>query len=342
MKKIAAFALLATAAAAASAQSSVTLFGIADANYRHVKNGSTSVDSLSNNGLSSSRLGVRGTEDLGDGLKAGFWLEHGFNLDTGVASDTSRFWNRRSTVSLWGNFGEIRLGRDFSPTYSAFSAFDVFGTNGVAAADKFNSTLGSGADTATRSDNLISYFLPASLGGLYGQLSYAPDEGTIGKKYAGGRIGYAAGPLDVALAYGRTDVTPVSGEDRFDSLVAGASYNFGVVKLAAYYQRNKAGAQKLTNINVGATVPVGSGQLRASYIRSDLKGRNAAGASVDGNDSDQFAIGYVHNLSKRTALYATYSRVDNDGAANFAVASSPTPVAGTKSTGYEFGIRHSF
>lgn len=342
MKKIAAFALLATAAAAASAQSSVTLFGVVDANVRHVKNGDDSVNSMSNNGLSSSRLGFRGVEDLGGGLKASFWLEHGFNVDTGTPSDASRYWNRRSTVSLSGGFGELRLGRDFSPTYSAFAAFDVFGTNGIAAADKFNSTLGSGADTGTRSDNLVSYFLPGSLGGLYGQVSIAPEEGALGKKYAGARIGYAVGPLDVAVGYGRTDVAPVAGEDTFETAIIGASYNFGVVKLTGYYQRNEAGNQKLTNVHVGASVPLGNGLLRASYVRADLEGRNAAGANVDANDADQFAIGYVHNLSKRTALYATYAVVDNEGAAAFAVASSPALVAGRKSTGYEFGIRHSF
>lgn len=343
MKKLTAFALLATAAAAASAQSSVTLFGIVDANVRSVKNGDDTVRSLSNNGLNSSRLGVRGVEDLGGGLKASFWLEHGFNVDTGAQSDSSRFWNRRSTVALAGGFGEVRLGRDFTPTYTGFADFDVFGTNGIAAADKFNATLSSGADTVTRADNQISYFLPGGLGGVYGQVSFAAGEGTAGKRYTGGRIGYSAGPLNTSFAYGITEVAPVAGEDEYKSLALGASYDFGVVKLNGYYQQNKAANQKITNINIGASMPVGTvGQLRASYVRANAEGSNALGVSVDGNDANQLALGYVHHLSKRTALYGTIARVDNKGAAGFALASSPALTAGQDSTGYEFGLRHSF
>lgn len=342
MKKIAAFALLATAAAAASAQSSVTLFGIFDANVRHVKNGDASLNSVSNNGVNSSRLGFRGTEDLGGGLKAGFWLEHGFNSDTGTQSDAARFWNRRSTVSLSGSFGEIRLGRDYTPTFGGFADFDVFGTNGVGTADKFSSVLGSGADTATRSDNLVSYFLPA-LGGVYGQVSLAPSENAVGKKYYGGRLGYAAGPLNVSVAYGQTTVNPVLGSDKFKSLDVGASYNLGVVKLSGYVQQNKAGKQKLTNLYAGASVPVaGTGELRVSYLHADADGNTATGASVDANDANQIAVGYVQHLSKRTALYGTLARVNNKGAATFAVAGGPTLAAGKNSTGYEFGLRHSF
>src|SRR5207253_1303289 len=118
-----------------SAQSSVTLFGIADVGVRNVKNGDNSIKSVSSNGINTSRLGFRGTEDLGGGLRAGFWLETGLNPDTGSQSDGTRFWNRRSTVSLAGSFGEVRLGRDTTPTFTGYADFDAFGTNGVGAAD---------------------------------------------------------------------------------------------------------------------------------------------------------------------------------------------------------------
>src|SRR5688500_7091878 len=146
MKKATTFALLAVASAAASAQSTVTLFGVLDLNARYVKNGAVSLTSLSSGGGNPSRPGLRGTEDLGGGLSAGFWLETGINPDTGTTSDSSRFWNRRSTVSLTSlQLGELRLGRDFTPTYSGYSNFDTFGSNGVAAVDKFfPSSLGSG------------------------------------------------------------------------------------------------------------------------------------------------------------------------------------------------------
>jgi len=131
MKKFAALAVLAAASAGAYAQSSVTLFGIIDEAGRYVKNGDLKIKSLASGGINTSRLGVRGTEDLGGGLKAGFWLETGLNADSGTQSDSTRFWNRRTTVSLLGNFGEVRLGRDFTPTYTGYSDYDVFGDNGA-------------------------------------------------------------------------------------------------------------------------------------------------------------------------------------------------------------------
>jgi predicted porin len=341
MKRIATLALAAAAAAGAHAQSTVTLFGVVDANVRHVKNGSQTVKSLSNNGLNSSRLGFRGSEDLGGGLRASFWLEHGFNIDTGTQTDASRFWNRRSTVSLSGGFGELRLGRDFTPFYIGYADFDVFGDNGIAAAGKFSDRLGSNADTLTRADNQVSYFLPA-MGGLYGQLSVSAGEGTGGKKSGGARIGYNAGPLNVSLAYGRTEVTPIAGFDEHEVIATGASYNFGPVRLSGYFLRDEFANAKLDTVSIGAAVPLGNGTIRAAYTRANAKGRNAAGVAIDGNDADQVALGYVHALSKRTAIYATFARVDNDGAAAYAVATSPTPVAGAKSTGYELGLRHTF
>ena len=92
-------ALNGAASSGASAQSSVTLFGVVDVGVRQVDNGGVRQSQLSTDGLSSSRLGFRGVEDLGGGLKAGFWLESQVNADTGT-TNASRFWHRRSTVSL--------------------------------------------------------------------------------------------------------------------------------------------------------------------------------------------------------------------------------------------------
>ena len=328
---------------AQTSTSSVTLFGVLDVNARYVKNGDVSLKSLSAGGINTSRLGFRGTEDLGGGLKAGFWLETGINPDTGTSSDSTRFWNRRSTVSLSSvDLGELRLGRDFSPTYVGYSNYDTFGSNGVAAVDKFFlSTLGTGnpsIDTGTRADNLVSYFTPNSLGGFYGQVSVAAGEGVSGKRYVGGRAGYAAGPLDVSAAYGETKVTPgASGIDKFKVYDFGVSYDFGVAKALALYGESKYGSLKLGVFEIGALVPVGLGTVKVSYVNA-----NSKGVGIDANDASQLALGYVHNLSKRTALYTTVARVNNKGGASFAVASSPALVAGKDSTGYEFGLRHSF
>ncbi len=348
MKKLATLAVLATIAASASAQSSsVTLFGVVDLAVRNVKNGDNSQKSLSSGGLNSSRLGVRGTEDLGGGLAANFWLEHGFSPDTGAQSDATRFWNRRATVGLSGGFGEIRLGRDFTPTYLGFSSFDVFGDNGVAAGGKFLDKLGTTVDTNTRADNLASYFLPRNLGGFYGQLSVAAGEGTSGKKYIGGRAGYQAGPLNLSLAYGHTEVTALAGaagEDKYKTIVLGASYDLGLAQLSGYYDQKKYADLKLATYNIGASVPLGQGALRVGYTAANASGA-LNGASIAGNDSKQFAVGYVHNLSKRTAVYGTVARVNNDNAAAYLTGSAPalaSPNTGKDSTGYELGLRHSF
>jgi predicted porin len=366
MKKLVALAVLAGIAASASAQSSVTLFGVVDLAARSVKNGDNSVKSLASGGINTSRLGFRGVEDLGGGLLAGFWLESGINADSGTSSDTStaaavakaptatalgsgatsattgRFFNRRSTLSLSGGFGEVRLGRDFTPSYTGSADFDTFGDNGVAAYSKFFTTFGSTVDTNTRADNLVSYFLPSGLGGLYGSVAAAAGEGSSGKKYAGGRIGYAAGPLNVSLALGQTTVSqPQTTDDKYKVFDVGASYDLGVVKLNGYYTQNKLASVKVAVYNLGASVPLGLGSVRVGYTKANASGRLGI-TSIEANDASQWALGYVYNLSKRTALYTTYARVTNKGSASYVVASSPAAVAGAKSTGYEFGVRHSF
>lgn len=353
MKKFATLAVLAAISGGAYAQSSVTLFGILDANARYVKNeadtatgatNSASLKSLGSGGLNTSRLGFRGVEDLGSGLKASFWLETGINVDSGISSDTGRFFNRRATVSLLGNFGELRLGRDFTPTYTGYSEYDPFGDSGIAASGKFDSSLGTARDTGTRADNQIMYLLPSNLGGVYGRAAVAAGEGVAGKKYIGGRIGYAAGPFDVSVNYGQTEVAPVLGDDDFTVAGAGASYDFGVVKFLAYASQNEFVNQKLLRYQLGAIAPVGQGQIKINYTHVNAKGRTPLNASVDANDAKQLGVGYVYNLSKRTALYGTAVYVKNDAAAAFVATGGPT-VAGTrdrKSTGAELGVRHSF
>ncbi|MDM0116246.1 porin [Variovorax sp. J22R133] len=265
-------------AAAASAQSSVTLFGVLDAAVSYYQTKSSfysntpppasfiipgdvkqSKRAMSTSNHTGSRLGFRGTEDLGGGLAAGFWLEAGINNDTGAGTALGGAFgfNRRSTMSLSGGFGEIRLGRDFVPTYWSDVIFDPFANGGVgntlfgtiganlAVARGPGSTV-SASDNYTRSSNSVGYFLPPSLGGFYGQLMYALPENTKSSgepqspsqkgRYYGGRFGYASGALDVAVAYGESTAadslfgTP-SLSDKITTANLGASYDFGVAKL---------------------------------------------------------------------------------------------------------------
>jgi predicted porin len=333
-KSLIALAVLGAAAGAASAQSNVTLFGILDVGVRHVDNAGTTSSLLSTDGLNSSRLGFRGTEDLGGGLRAGFWLESAVNADSGTANAT-RFWHRRATVSLSSaSLGEVRLGRDLTPTWNALADFDVFGTNGIGDTTLTYAALG-GVDTRVRSDNMVSYFLPATLGGVYGQVSVAAGEGVAGKKYTGGRIGYAAGPFNVNFGYSQTEVTA----DDVKLAVFGASYDFGVAKVSGSVQQAEYQDAEDRHYNVGVSVPFGASLVRASYSKAEGTG------SLNGRDADQFAVGYVYNLSKRTALYTTYGFIDNKGTANYTVGSITgvtMPKNEETSQGLELGIRHSF
>ncbi|WP_457330486.1 porin [Rhizobacter sp. P5_C2] len=349
-KSLLVLAALGAFAGAASAQSSVTLFGIVDVNARYTKNGDSKIKSLSTDGLNSSRLGFRGVEDLGGGLKAGFWLETSFAADSGnggtTSNGTNRFWHRRSTVSLLGNFGEIRAGRELTATYTGFADYDVMGTNGVGDVGHFNAPSTVGAtlvDTATRSDNMVSYYTPA-LGGFYARASVAAGEGTPGKKHVAGRVGYAAGPLDVSGSYGTTDAN--AAEDKYKKGNVGASYDFGVVKVMGFVSQAKFLDAKQNVVQAGVSVPFGPTTLRANYVRVDAKGKIGA-TSIDADDANQFSLGAIYDLSKRTALYTSYAQIKNKGAAKFAVAggsatSLPNIAAGQKSQGFEAGIRHSF
>lgn len=340
-KSLLALALLAGFASAASAQSSVTIFGVLDANLRQIDNNGVKVKQLGTDGLASNRLGFRGTEDLGGGLKANFWLEAALNADDGTANAT-RFWHRRATVGLEGGFGEIRLGRDYAPTYTGISSFDAFGDTGVGKFSSLLSKLGvSAVDTNSRLDNEVQYILPKNIGGVYGTLAVAAGEGTVGKKYVGGRVGYAAGPLDVSGSYGTTDAN--AAEDKYKIGSLGLAYNFGVVRLLGSFTQVKFLSREERLVLLGATAPVGPGMIRLSFGRADLSGGTTATRTADADDASLIAVGYVHNLSKRTALYGTYSRIANKGAQNFAVGSTtPALPNGQKSQGIEAGLRHSF
>jgi len=349
-KSLLALAALTAFAGVASAQSSVTLFGVVDLNARNVKNGGAgSIKSLSQDGNASSRLGFRGVEDLGGGMRAGFWIEGALGPDTGSGlpslgtGGSAQLWQRRSTASLMGGFGEIRLGRDYTPTFWNYTVFDPFGTNGVGSSFNTVSNLGSGATTLVRASNTIGYFLP-TMGGLYGQAQVAAGEGSTGNKYLGGRVGYAAGPVNVGVAYGRTDRTGAMADD-FTDLNVGGSFKLGFATLMGFVSKREYLQQEQKTGLIGATVPLGAGTLKASYVKST---GSSAGALVNQYDATQMAVGYVYDLSKRTAVYTHAARITNDGnavnGALFALPSGPTAgfARGQNSTGYEFGVRHSF
>ncbi|MFN7857272.1 MAG: porin [Acidovorax sp.] len=350
-KSLIALAVLA-ASGAAMAQSSVTLFGIVDAGYGYGSGSIANRSQLINSGFNSSRLGFRGVEDLGGGMSASFWLEAGVNNDNGQGATTNAnnqagaaalgngqqglTFNRRSTVSVSGGFGEVRLGRDYTPQFWNITNFDPFGTNGVGTTQTQTNL---GGVVNTRASNSIGYFLPGNLGGFYGQAQYYMGENlsnAANKKDGNGmalRVGYRNGPIEAALALAETKY--LAGNIKAMNL--GGSFDLGVAKLMAHYNQDKiSNGAEGTGFLLGATVPMGAGLIRASYSTYEID--NVTGLDPRAN---KLALGYVHNLSKRTALYATYARVTNKNGSAVALNSSST-AANNSSSGYDIGVRHSF
>ena len=345
--------LLCAAPGLAAAQS-VTLYGTVDVSARYVKaDGQRRRLSEATDGLNSSQLAFRGVEDLGSGLKAGFTLLAGVNADTGTTN--TKFFNRRSTVSLFSPFGELRLGRDYVPTFWNIASNDPFGIVGIASTAN-ERQMYSGA---TRMDNSIGYFLPANLAGVYGQAMVSASEGggTLDRpgRYIGGRLGYSAGGLDIALAAsGLRFVSPsaqgsigLTGTNVVVNAIpgqtqktynVGASYDFKVVKLMGSYDVDKLQSYRENAAAIGAQIPIGTSEIHVGYDRSKLKRPNGVATTVD-----QYKAGVVYNLSKRTAVYATASRLTNkDGTRLTLPSASGQTNLGGKSTGAEAGIRHFF
>lgn len=346
-KSLIALAVLA-ASGAAMAQSSVTLFGTVDTGFAYVDNasGNDSVYGLSTSGNAVSRLGFRGVEDLGGGLKAGFWLEGEIFGDVGngtAQNSTGVFdFKRRSTVSLAGGFGEVRLGRDMTPVFSKFISYDLFGQVGIGQFMGWSNWYGTKDDAnGQRSSNMISYYTP-NFSGFTAGLGYGFDEQTSGKagRYVGGYVAYENGPLGVAVSYDQRNLA--ADVDRNALTVAG-SYNLNVVKLNAIVQQTKddvpgASDRKVNAYALGASAPVGAGEVKLQYALYDQK-------AID-SKAHQISLGYVHNLSKRTALYGTVAYLKNKDNSNLGLAarnlSTGGPGAGENQTGVQLGIRHSF
>ena len=217
MKKTLLASILISCGTGAIAQSSVTIFGIIDTNLQYANQNDVDVTRLmGNGGLQASRIGFRGIEDLGGGLSAGFHLEAGVNTDSGAGAATTTdnqtapdalggnqgvLFNRRATVSLLGGWGELRLGRDFVPTYQNLTLFDPFGASGAGSILNIAQgglTRTSTVQTAVRASNTIGYLLPAGLAGVYGQAMYALGENAsnaAGGTEDDGNYGAVAGRL---------------------------------------------------------------------------------------------------------------------------------------------------
>jgi predicted porin len=325
-KKIFVAAMLICVSDVASAQANVTLYGVVDAGLAYESGGGNSGSSvrLDSGMLNGSRFGFVGKEPLGNGLAAIFQLENGFAVDTGEFGQGGLLFGRQAWVGLSGNFGTVKLGRQPTVFFSNSDVFDPFGDTLAGDSARLFNYYGS------RTNNTISYAYAA--GRLRGELDYSLGElpGSSGNRTIAGFIGYRSELIDAIVAHHTTK--DASGLDSAETTLIGGNYNFGLLKIFSAYAQNKGFSNVDTrDALLGLAVSINAtDSIMSSYIRKIDKRRGNANA-------DQIAIGYVHDLSKRTALYTSFSRTTNDELASYNV-----EVKGASNKLFNVGIRHKF
>lgn len=273
--------LIALAAVAATggafAQSSVTLYGVADVSF--AKRTGTSLEMESNAGSNNggSRWGIRGTEDLGGGLKAGFVFEQGLTLETGAVDATA--FQRAAYMTLSGGFGEVSLGRRLGPSFNAYAAWELTGAaNYSAVGTQLGAVLGS-----ARENSMVMYTTP-SFGGVTVKFAHVLKQDNGGVDAVNDvNVRYSSGPLSIGFDYKK--------EGAAKNRHLGARYDFGAFKIAgAWIDPN--GASK--GYSLGVSAPVGPVNLVLDYARDTSS--KAATTLVEAK----------YSLSKRTFAYAAY------------------------------------
>jgi predicted porin len=349
-KNLIALAVLA-AAGAASAQSSVTLYGIADAYVGSLKDTinlnapvSPSQTVVNTGGLSSSRWGMKGTEDLGNGLKANFQLEGQFSTDSGAQSGD--LFGRKSTVGLSGNFGSVDVGRNYTALQSLRAAtnniadtnLSMTGDVWAAGTTYADGKVSKSGDYALRVSNSVR-FDSNVYNGFSGSVAYGFGENKATGKDSTDNLSlhvkYANGPLLVGYAH-QTEKQATVASSKYN--LFGATYNFGVAKLVGAYQTVKR-AQSVGNggedkeYQVGVEAPFGAFTFYAGY--ADSKNETTAGASVE--ERSGYTLAATYALSKRTTAYAGYKSVEVD-----AVGTGAAQAKGNEISQLAIGVRHAF
>lgn len=343
-------AALIAASSAASAQSQVTVFGIADAGISREQGGQAgSVTRVSSGIASASRFGFRGSEDLGQGLAAVFHLETGARIDTGEPDSATVLFNRQAFVGLRSaDWGTLTLGRQYTPYYNALSQVgDPFAAGYAGSSKNLFATGGSN----TRTNNTLAWVSPRKHG-FTGEFTYSLAE-TAGGINAGRQVGagvwYSNAKLNARLVHNLRNNTPQANSR--NTLLA-ANYDFGILKGFTSLAINKGpNSSPLPNANnpfggvrptastdsrdilLGLTAPFGAATLIASYIvKNDRTARD--------QDASQAAVGLTYALSKRSQLYASFGQIDNRRGAGYTVGNNSDTGSGDKA--YNAGIRHTF
>jgi predicted porin len=345
-KSIVSLALLAAFSGAASAQSNVTVYGKIDLGL--VLDGGNAAGHsvrISSGVSGGSRLGFKGVEDLGGGIKAAFQLETGFCADSAApvisngastpnfCTGSNAFMGRQAHGDLTGPFGARSAGRQYSLGYSNLTTIDPFGTGYAGQVN--NIVDGSG----TRVNNSFHYTTPG-FGGVTASGEFALGEQTGNwrkSRVTGASVNYAGGPAYAGLSF--YDVENANGIDTARrNVLLGGTFDLAVVKLHALVQRstgNPTGAAKLDTVDFmgGVTVPLVGGNLMASYVHHDDRG-------VLDRDAQQLGVGYNYPLSKRTAVYTAFARIKDSHGATFTVGNATE--SGTGNKAFDLGVVHNF
>jgi predicted porin len=355
-----AFGAIALAASfAASAQtapstSNVTIYGVVDA-YVQSAHGSSTVNRVQSGGLNGSRIGFRGTEDLGNGLKALFAIESGINLDDGTSGQNA-FWGRQAFVGLGSSYGQVTLGRQYGSIYTLSNDFSAFGNTPTGPSTAVIGGFGGyepvrGGTTASatgnggpaRINNSVKVET-ASYGGFRGGAVYGAGEvagATNDNRIADVYARYTGGSFDAMLSFvdDKADVTGLSVR----TTSAAAAYTFGPARVTGgiiSVDNRSATDADGRGYWVGGDYRFGEHLVRAQYLEN--KARN-----VDVGTTKALGVGYQYDLSKRTALYSSLTHFKNDGStyANRWNASIPDGLLtgdDRKVTEFVAGIRHAF
>ncbi len=275
------------------------------------------------------RWGMKGSEDLGGGLKANFQLENGFGVDTGAAAQGGLLFGRQAWVGLSGGFGALQVGRQYTVIDNMWTAHDAFALSGYSAANyAFNK--GGYADSS-RQNNSVYYTTP-SFGGFKAGALWAPGENKAAGVSAGRMMGleasYANGPFSIGGAYESNKVTGAAPATTAWEL--GTTYDLGVAKLFGQLEgsNTKSTNSKDDGYQIGVQIPLGAPSLWVSYARENNK---LAGTKV--STASAYALMAQYPLSKRTYVYAAYMSGENN----------PIGVAATtKNRNFGLGLVHNF
>jgi predicted porin len=343
-QRLAVLAASALCCASAHAQSSVNLYGSLDVGaYSKQPSGEDRLATLTSGMMNASRWGIKGSEDLGDGLRARFDMSSYIRIDSGTAgrSDTDGFWARYAWVGLENNYGLVRVGRISTPNFINTLRFNPF-VDASLGPIFMHTYLPSASQPLMTSDgvtdsawsNSIAVNTP-TVNGFEAALQVAAGEGTTAGRRVGASGSYLSSGLSVGISYenlsdmGMSFAKPPTVQPiRTDrALQLGVAYDFQVVKLFGQYQWTKlenTGLEvKLDTAQVGASIPLGLGKLLVSYAHTTKDQTDIADVKRDTG-----AIGYDYFLSKRTDLYA--------------VVLTDKVSALDRGTGVALGMRHNF